>query len=580
MEEREMLERIQARAKAWTGSAFDEETRNQVQNLMQHTNELIDSFYKDLEFGTGGLRGLMGPGTNRVNRYTVGMATQGLSQYLKKNFSSLPEIRVVVGHDSRNNSALFARTVAGVFAANGIKVFLFDALRPTPEISFAIRHLGCQGGVVITASHNPKEYNGYKAYWSDGAQVIPPHDTNIIHEVGQVSVQDVRFDGPEDLITQIGEEIDQIYTDKIVSLSLSPEAIARNRNIRIVYTPIHGTGVKLIPMCLNKLGFNNIIHIPEQDVPDGNFPTVKSPNPEEPAALNMAIQKARETDADIVMGSDPDADRIGLAVKDTSGNWVLLNGNQAASILIYYLIRRWKETGKLQGKEYIVKTIVTSELLSDIATRSGVASFDVLTGFKWIADIIAQKEGGMTFIGGGEESYGYLCGTFVRDKDAVMSASLFAEIAAWAADQGKTLYDILLDIYLEFGLYKETGISVVKKGKSGAEEIRQMMESYRQSPPKTINQTPVVRIMDYQSLTTTDLPSGAVTRIDSPASDVLQFFTGDGSKISVRPSGTEPKIKYYIGVRAPLASREEFAQTNALLEQKIQGIVADLNPSV
>jgi phosphoglucomutase len=347
-----------------------------------------------------------------------------------------------------------------------------------------------------------------------------------------------------------------------------------------VYTPIHGTGVKLIPMCLNKLGFNNIIHIPEQDVPDGNFPTVKSPNPEEPAALNMAIQKARETDADIVMGSDPDADRIGLAVKDTSGNWVLLNGNQAASILIYYLIRRWKETGKLQGKEYIVKTIVTSELLSDIATRSGVASFDVLTGFKWIADIIAQKEGGMTFIGGGEESYGYLCGTFVRDKDAVMSASLFAEIAAWAADQGKTLYDILLDIYLEFGLYKETGISVVKKGKSGAEEIRQMMESYRQSPPKTINQTPVVRIMDYQSLTTTDLPSGAVTRIDSPASDVLQFFTGDGSKISVRPSGTEPKIKYYIGVRAPLASREEFAQTNALLEQKIQGIVADLNPSV
>jgi len=580
MEDREMLERIQARAETWTGPAFDEETRNQVQNLMQHTNELIDSFYKDLEFGTGGLRGLMGPGTNRVNRYTVGMATQGLSQYLKKNFSSLPEIRVVVGHDSRNNSALFARTVAGVFAANGIKVFLFDALRPTPEISFAIRHLGCQGGVVITASHNPKEYNGYKAYWSDGAQVIPPHDTNIIHEVGQVSVQDVRFDGPEDLITLIGEEIDQIYTDRIVSLSLSPEAIGRNRNIRIVYTPIHGTGVKLIPMCLNKLGFNNIIHIPEQDVPDGNFPTVKSPNPEEPAALNMAIQKARETDADIVMGSDPDADRIGLAVKDTSGNWVLLNGNQAASILIYYLIRRWKETGKLQGKEYIVKTIVTSELLSDIATRSGVASFDVLTGFKWIADIIAQKEGGMTFIGGGEESYGYLCGTFVRDKDAVMSASLFAEIAAWAADQGKTLYDILLDIYLEFGLYKETGISVVKKGKSGAEEIRQMMESYRQSPPKTINQTPVVRIMDYQSLTTTDLPSGAVTRIDSPASDVLQFFTGDGSKISVRPSGTEPKIKYYIGVRAPLASREEFAQTNALLEQKIQGIVADLNPSV
>jgi len=580
MEDREMLERIQARAETWTGPAFDEETRNQVQDLMQHTNELVDSFYKDLEFGTGGLRGLMGPGTNRVNRYTVGMATQGLSQYLKKNFASLPEIRVVVGHDSRNNSALFARTVAGVFAANGIKVFLFDALRPTPEISFAIRHLGCQGGVVITASHNPKEYNGYKAYWSDGAQVIPPHDTNIIHEVGQVSVQDVRFDGPEDLITLIGEEIDQIYTDKIVSLSLSPEAIARNRNIRIVYTPIHGTGVKLIPMCLNKLGFNNIIHIPEQDVPDGNFPTVKSPNPEEPAALNMAIQKARETDADIVMGSDPDADRIGLAVKDTSGNWVLLNGNQAASILIYYLIRRWKETGKLQGKEYIVKTIVTSELLSDIATRSGVASFDVLTGFKWIADIIAQKEGGMTFIGGGEESYGYLCGTFVRDKDAVMSASLFAEIAAWAADQGKTLYDILLDIYLEFGLYKETGISVVKKGKSGAEEIRQMMESYRQSPPKTINQTPVVRIMDYQSLTTTDLPSGAVTRIDSPASDVLQFFTGDGSKISVRPSGTEPKIKYYIGVRAPLASREEFAQTNALLEQKIQGIVADLNPSV
>lgn len=579
MEDKAMLEMVRTKATEWTGPAFDETTRNQVQDLMQHNEtELIECFYKDLEFGTGGLRGLMGPGTNRVNVYTVGLATQGLCNHLKKNFADLSEIKAVVGCDSRNNSTLFAQTTAGVFAANGIKVFLFESLRPTPEISFAIRQLGCQTGVVITASHNPKEYNGYKAYWNDGAQVIPPHDTNIIEEVSKVSVKDVKFNGPQELITLIGDEIDQMYTDKIVGLSLSPQAIARQKDIKIVYTPIHGSGVHLIPMSLRKLGFTNIISIPEQDITDGNFPTVKSPNPEEPAALNMAIEKAREVDADIVMGSDPDADRIGLAVKNNEGKWILLNGNQAASILIYYLVSRWKETGKLRGKEYIIKTIVTSELLSDIAARYGVPCYDVLTGFKWIAALIAENEGKEKFIGGGEESYGYLCGEFVRDKDAVMSASMFAEITAWAADSGKSMFDILLDIYQEYGFYKEAGISVVKRGKSGAEEIHQMMVQYRNQPPRIINDSKVVKMMDYQTLLSTDTVTGKTTPIQSPESDVLQFFTEDGSKVSVRPSGTEPKIKYYIGVKESLAGKNQFLTTSDLLDRKIQTIAQEMNP--
>lgn len=572
-----MLEDVKKKAQQWLSSNFDEETRAKVQDLLDHNeSELVECFYKDLEFGTGGLRGLMGVGTNRMNIYTVGMATQGLCNYLKKNFANLPEIKVAVGHDSRNNSRLFAETTAGIFAANGITVYLFDALRPTPELSFAIRELGCQSGVVITASHNPKEYNGYKAYWNDGAQVIPPHDKNIIAEVGKMTVDQVLFNGPKEKIITIGQDIDNIYTDKIKALSLSPEVIARYKDLKIVYTPIHGTGVKLLPMIWKKLGFENIIHIPEQDVSDGNFPTVKSPNPEEPAALNMAVNKARECDADIVMGTDPDADRIGLAVKNNRGEWILLSGNQSASILIYYLVRRWKELDKIQGKAYIVKTIVTSELLKAIADRENIPCYDVLTGFKWIADTIARHEATDRFIGGGEESYGYLCGEFVRDKDAVMSGAMFAEIAAWAKDQGKTMYDVLMDIYTTYGLFKAKGISVVKQGKSGAEEIAGMMETYRKHPFESINGQKVVSFSDLQCLKQCDMITGKETDIQLPQSNVLQFITADGSKITIRPSGTEPKIKYYIEVRNDLSSVSQFEAIDALLAKRIEGIAASL----
>ncbi|MDR1156425.1 MAG: phospho-sugar mutase [Bacteroidales bacterium] len=570
------LNDIQAKAATWLSDAFDEQTRTQVKDMMDHhPAELTECFYRSLEFGTGGLRGLMGVGANRMNIYTVGMATQGLCNYLKKNFSALPRIKVAIAHDSRNNSRLFAETAAGIFAANGIKVYLFDALRPTPELSFTIRHFGCQSGVVITASHNPKEYNGYKAYWDDGGQVIPPHDKGIIDEVSRTTVESVKFHGPKDMITIIGKEIDDAYTDAIAGLTLSPDAIARHRNLKIVYTPIHGTGVALVPMALTRKGFTNIYHIPEQDVSDGNFPTVKSPNPEESAALNLAMQKAKETDADIVMGTDPDADRVGIAVKNAKGEWEILNGNQAAAVLIYYLLKRWGELGKLKGREYIVKTIVTTELLAEIAHKSNVPHYDVLTGFKWIADIIRRNEGKATFIGGGEESYGYLCGEFVRDKDAVMSCSFFAEIAAWAKDQGKTVFDILLDIYAHYNFYKETGVSVVKAGKSGAEEILAMMEGYRHTPPKTIAGSPVVKLLDYEKQVATDMTTGKTEKIDMPKSDVLQFFTADGTKVSVRPSGTEPKIKYYISVKEPLPSVTDYATVNRTLDAKIKDIVRE-----
>jgi phosphoglucomutase len=576
MNNNQILNDVKKKAEAWLSDAFDENTRAQVRDMMEnHPAELTECFYKNLEFGTGGLRGIMGAGTNRMNIYTVGMATQGLCNYLKKNFASLPQIKVAVAHDSRNNSRLFAETTAGIFAANGIKVYLFDALRPTPELSFTIRHFGCQSGVVITASHNPKEYNGYKAYWDDGGQVIPPHDKAIIEEVNRTTIESVKFNGPKELITAIGKDIDEIYTDAIVALTLSPDVIARNSNLKIVYTPIHGTGVELVPMTLKKKGFTNIYHIPEQDVSDGNFPTVKSPNPEESAALNLAMQKAKEVDADIVMGTDPDADRVGIAVKNGTGEWVILNGNQAAAVLIYYLIRRWGELGKLKGKEYIVKTIVTSELLAEIANKSNVPHYDVLTGFKWIADIIRKNEGKKTFIGGGEESYGYLCGEFVRDKDAVMSCAFFAEIAAWAKDQGKTMFDILLEIYVNYNFYKETGVSVVKTGKSGAEEILTMMEGYRNAPPETIAGSPVVKLLDYEKLTATDLTTGKTETIDMPESDVLQFLTADGTKVSIRPSGTEPKIKYYISVKEPLPSLNDYAKVNQTLDEKIKGIVRE-----
>jgi len=576
MNDNQILNDVKMKAESWLSDAFDENTRAQVRDMMEnHPAELTECFYKSLEFGTGGLRGIMGVGTNRMNIYTVGLATQGLCNYLKKNFASLSQIKVAVAHDSRNNSRLFAETTAGIFAANGIKVYLFDALRPTPELSFTIRHFGCQSGVVITASHNPKEYNGYKAYWDDGAQVIPPHDKAIIEEVNHTTIESVKFNGPKELITIIGKDIDEIYTDAIVALTLSPDVIVRNSDLKIVYTPIHGTGVSLVPMILKKKGFTNIYHIPEQDVLDGNFPTVKSPNPEKSSALNLAMQKAKEVDADIVMGTDPDADRVGIAVKNGNGEWVILNGNQAAAVLIYYLIKRWGELGKLKGKEYIVKTIVTSELLAEIANKNNVPHYDVLTGFKWIAEIIRKNEGKTTFIGGGEESYGYLCSEFVRDKDAVISCAFFAEIAAWAKDQGKTVFDILLDIYVNYGFYKETGVSAVKKGKSGAEEILALMKSFRILPFKTLAGSPVVKLLDYEMQVTTDLTTGISEKIDLPKSNVLQFLTADGTKVSVRPSGTEPKIKYYISVREPLPSAADYAKVNEALDAKIKGIVKE-----
>ena len=569
---------VKERALRWLDPVFDAETRTRVEALLKEDGpELTECFYRNLEFGTGGLRGLMGVGTNRINVYTVGMATQGLCNYLKRCFASLPVIKVAIAYDSRNNSALFARTAAGIFSANGMVAYLFDELRPTPELSFAIRHLGCQSGVVITASHNPKEYNGYKAYWNDGGQVIDPHDNNIIAEVEAIrSPHEVHFDGPAQNIISIGSEIDELYTNAIATLSLSPEVIARQKDLKIVYTPIHGTGVTLVPMMLRKLGFSNLIHVPAQDISDGNFPTVVSPNPEEAAALSMAIEQARATDADIVMATDPDADRVGLAVKESSGEWILLNGNQAASLLIDYLVSRRHDTGRLTGNEYLVKTIVTTELVAEIGKAHGVKCYDVLTGFKWIADMIARNEGKGTFIGGGEESYGYLCGDFVRDKDAVMSCALFAEIAAYAKDQGKTLYDLLLDIYTRYGLYLEKGISVVKKGKSGAEEIQAMMEGYRKEPLTRINGSEVVKRIDYMSLEAYDTHTGKTSKVDLPVSDVMQYFTADGSKITIRPSGTEPKIKFYVAVQQPLASAADFLPVHARLEERIEAIASSL----
>ncbi len=519
----------------------------------------------------------MGVGTNRMNIYTVGMATQGLCNYLKRCFASLPQIKVAIAYDSRNNSALFAQTAAGIFSANGMKAYLFDALRPTPELSFAIRHLGCQSGVVITASHNPKEYNGYKAYWNDGGQVIAPHDENIIAEVEAISSpHEVLFDGPAQNIISVGSEIDAVYMEALASLSLSPEAIHRQKDLKIVYTPIHGTGVTLVPMMLKKLGFTRVIPVPEQNIPDGNFPTVVSPNPEESAALSMAIEVARREDADIVMATDPDADRVGLAVKDNRGEWILLNGNQAASLLIDYLVSRRAETGKLTGNEYLVKTIVTTELITEIGKAHGVPCYDVLTGFKWIADTIARNEGKGTFIGGGEESYGYLCGDFVRDKDAVMSCALFAEIAAYAKDRGKSLYNELIDLYVRYGLFLEKGISVVKKGKSGAEEILAMMEQYRDAPLAIINGSEVIKRVDYLSGKSYDVRNGTILDVGLPASDVMQYFTADGSKITIRPSGTEPKIKFYVAVNRPLASAVDYHSVYSGLEARIEAIVTDL----
>jgi phosphoglucomutase len=573
-----MEQTIKQRIDAWLTGSYDEETKSQVKNLVDtNPKELEESFYKNLEFGTGGLRGIMGVGTNRMNKYTVGMATQGLANYLKKSFPELPEIKVAITHDSRNNSTCFAQITAEVFAANGVKVFLFEGMRPTPELSFAIRHLGCQSGVVITASHNPKEYNGYKAYWDDGAQVTSPHDTNIIAEVEKITDPAmVQFTGHEENIKRIGKDIDEIYLEKVLGLGLSPDAVQQHNQIRIVYTPLHGTGVMLIPEALRRKGFSNIIRVPEQDVSDGNFPTVESPNPEEPGAFKMAIEKAIASGADMIMASDPDADRVGMAIRNDKKEFILLNGNQTASLLTYYLLRRWKELGKLTGKEYIIKTIVTTDLMKTLAEKFGVEYYNVFTGFKFIAEVIREQEGKKVFIGGGEESYGYNIGEFVRDKDAVATCCTLSEMAAWAASQGKTMYDVLLDMYVEYGYYRETLISVTKKGKDGVSQIQQMMAGFRDNPPQSIDGSKVVCIHDYLKSESVDLLTGQRTPVRMQKSNVLQFTTHDGTIVSVRPSGTEPKIKFYFGVRADLKDRAQFDETTAALQAKFERIKQEL----
>ena len=580
MENNELLAMVRSKAQGWLTDSYDAETRAQVQALLNNEDptELIECFYKDLEFGTGGLRGIMGVGSNRMNIYTVGAATQGLSNYLKKEFDGLDEIKVVIGHDCRNNSRKFAEISANIFSANGIKVYIFESLRPTPEMSYAIRKLGCQSGIILTASHNPKEYNGYKAYWSDGAQMIAPHDKNTIAEVNKVrSAADIKFEGNPALIETIGEEIDKQYVADLTKISLSPEAIARHHDMKIVYTPIHGTGVMIVPRTLAAFGFTNIIHVPEQDVVSGDFPTVVSPNPEEPAALSMAVEKAKEVDAELVMASDPDGDRMGCAVKNDKGEWVLLNGNQNALLFTYSLITRWKELGKLNGKEYIVKTIVTTETLRTIAEKNGVEIYDVYTGFKWIANVMRENEGKKSYIGGGEESYGFLCEDFVRDKDAVSACAILAEIAAWAKDQGITVFQLLQKIYVEYGFSKEKGISVVKKGKSGAEEIEAMMKHYRENPLTEIAGSKVTYMYDYATLKGKDYVENETLTLDMPTtSNVIQYFTEDKTKVSIRPSGTEPKIKFYCEVHSKIDSVDEIPAAEKAAAEKIEAIKASL----
>lgn len=542
--------------------------------------ELIDAFYKDLEFGTGGLRGIMGAGSNRMNRYTVGSASQGLANYLKSEFADLEQIKVVIGHDCRNNSREFAEITADVFSANNIKVYLFEDLRPTPLVSYAIRKLGCQSGIMITASHNPKEYNGYKAYWSDGAQVLAPHDRNIIAEVNRVkSVSDIRFNGNDKLIEIIGKDMDKAFIEEVKKLVLSPEAIVRNNDIKIVYTPIHGTGITLIPDALKAIGFTNVIGVPEQDVISGDFPTVISPNPEDPAAMDLAIKKAIETDADLVMASDPDADRLGAAVRDNEGNFILLNGNQIMLLCLYYLMVRREELGLLTGKEFMVKTIVTTELVKEIADQKGIEMYDSYTGFKWIADIIRKNEGVKKYIGGGEESYGFLAGDFVRDKDAVSACTLFAEVSAWTKDNGKSIYQLLEDIYLKYGYSKEVGVSLVREGKEGADEIEAMMKNYRANPPVSLGGSPVTYIKDFVKLEATDRIRKEQVALEMPTtSNVLQYFTEDGTKLSIRPSGTEPKIKFYIEVKGgQVKTREELEQAEKVASDKINRIREELS---
>ncbi len=574
----ELIAQCEAKAKKWLSPAFDAETQKQVKSLLDNSDktDLIESFYKDLEFGTGGLRGIMGAGSNRMNIYTVGMATQGFANYLKKNFNDRSQISVVVCHDCRNNSRLYAETVADIFSANDIKVYLFDDMRPTPECSFAIRHLGCQSGVNVTASHNPKEYNGYKAYWEDGAQVLAPHDTGIIDEVNKVKVEDVKFKGNKSLIQIIGEDIDKIYLDKVRAISIDPEAIKRQKDLKIVYTPLHGTGMMVIPRSLKEWGFENVHCVKEQMVKDGNFSTVKSPNPENGEALTLALRDAKELDADIVMASDPDADRVGMACKNDKGEWILINGNQTCLIFLYYIITNRINTGKMKSNDFIVKTIVTTEVIRKIAEKQKIEMRDCYTGFKWIAREIFLSEGKQQYIGGGEESYGFLAEDFVRDKDAVSACSLLAEICAWAKDNGKTLYDVLMEIYLEYGFSKEFIVNVVKPGKTGADEIKQMMSDFRQNPPKELGGSKIVVWKDYQTLEQTDV-NGNVTKLDMPTtSNVLQWFCDDDTKVSVRPSGTEPKIKFYLEIKGKMKCSGCYDRCNNEAEEKIAAIKKSL----
>ena len=574
----QLIAQCEAKAKQWLTSEFDEQTRNEVKGLMENADKtgLIDAFYKDLEFGTGGLRGIMGAGSNRMNIYTVGMATQGLANYLKKNFANLPQIKVAVCHDCRNNSRLFAETVANIFSANGIKVYLFDDMRPTPECSFAIRHFGCQSGVNITASHNPKEYNGYKAYWEDGAQVLAPHDKGIIDEVNKVKVADVKFKGNPELIEIIGEEVDKIYLDMVKTISIDPAVIERQKDLKIVYTPLHGTGMMLIPRSLKLWGFENVHCVKEQMERSGDFPTVVSPNPENGEALTLALRDAKEIDADIVMASDPDADRVGMACKNDKGEWVLINGNQTCLLFLYYIITNRIKTGKMKPNDFIVKTIVTTEVIKKIADKNHIEMRDCYTGFKWIANEIRKSEGKQQYIGGGEESYGFMAQDFVRDKDAVSACSLLAEICAYAKDQGKTLYELLMDIYLEYGFSKEFTINVVKPGKSGADEIKAMMEKFRNNPPKEIAGSKVVIAKDYKTLEQTDA-NGVVTKLHMPeTSNVLQWFCEDGTKVSVRPSGTEPKIKFYLEVKGEMKCAGCYERCNKEADEKIEEIKKSL----
>lgn len=580
MANNELLQKVRAKAETWLSPQYDEATRKEVQALLDNpdTTELVDAFYKDLEFGTGGLRGIMGAGSNRMNRYTVGTATQGLANYLIKEFGRDAHLKVAIGYDCRHNSSEFSRMVAGIFAANGIKVYLYEALRPTPMVSYAIRELGCQSGVMLTASHNPKEYNGFKAYWSDGAQMIAPHDQNVIDEVNAIkSIAEIKFDGPNDMITMMGKEMDDKFIKEVLSKRLSPEVIKRQHDLKIVFTPLHGTSGQVLPRCLKEAGFDNVHPVKEQMVVSGDFPTVESPNPENASALKMAIDQAKAIDAEIVMATDPDGDRIGTAVKDKEGNWVLINGNQTCLLYAYYAIEKRREAGELKDNQYLVKTIVTTDLIKTIAERNNIELYDTYTGFKWIADVIRKNEGKKEYLGGGEESYGYLWSDFVRDKCSVSACTIFAEIAAWAKDKGQSIYELLEHIYLQYGYSLEKNISVVRPGKSGAEEIQAMMQNFRSNPLKELAGSKVTEVLDYQSLKSLNTTTGETKDLVMPTtSNVLQYRCEDGTKLSIRPSGTEPKIKFYIEVHAQPTNLQELEEAKKVCARRADEIAKQL----